>query len=205
MNARELKEKYPKRFESEYCKWAAHAADYEWWDSEFQIAEEEGKKLGFDINDIRFSGFWSQGDGASWDGRINIPEFIVAHNLLTDPRWFLIHELSRGEYIDRYVVVGLSGSRCVNKWAMRLDTGMQVHSDGVIDYGVFKGAVVLDLLDAHGGEEMLVEVEEEMLDAAKEFAQEIYSTLGETYEALTSEEAFIEDCECNDATFEEDE
>ena len=54
------------------------AAD-EWeYESEMLIqqAKEEGEKYGFIIGNINYSGFGSQGDGASWIGNINVPEYI---------------------------------------------------------------------------------------------------------------------------------
>lgn len=42
--------------------------EYEWWDSVFDMAKEAGECLGIDIDRIFFSGFWSQGDGACFEG-----------------------------------------------------------------------------------------------------------------------------------------
>lgn len=42
--------------------------DYKWWDSVYDCAKEVGAALGIDIDRIYFSGFWSQGDGASFEG-----------------------------------------------------------------------------------------------------------------------------------------
>ena len=38
-----------------------------WWDPIFEGIREEGLAAGFDITDIYFSGFWSQGDGAMFE------------------------------------------------------------------------------------------------------------------------------------------
>lgn len=42
--------------------------DYEWWDHVYDMAKEAGAILGIDIDNIYFSGFWSQGDGACFEG-----------------------------------------------------------------------------------------------------------------------------------------
>jgi len=44
------------------------ALDYEWWDCTFDDAKECLKLAGFDVRDIYFSGFSSQGDGACFEG-----------------------------------------------------------------------------------------------------------------------------------------
>ena len=41
-----------------------------WWDPIFEGIREEGLAAGFDITDIYFSGFWSQGDGAMFEYEI---------------------------------------------------------------------------------------------------------------------------------------
>lgn len=43
--------------------------DYEWWDCVYADAKAIGKILGITIDEISFSGFWSQGDGACFEGR----------------------------------------------------------------------------------------------------------------------------------------
>lgn len=45
--------------------WRAGGLDYEWYDYTVGYAKELGALLGIDIDNIYFSGFWSQGDGAS--------------------------------------------------------------------------------------------------------------------------------------------
>lgn len=46
--------------------------DYDdaWYGPVYEHVKEVGRLLGFDIRGIRFSGFWSQGDGASWFGYV---------------------------------------------------------------------------------------------------------------------------------------
>jgi hypothetical protein len=41
-----------------------------------QQAKEEGQEYGFVIDKVTYSGFSSQGDGASWEGYIDIPKYI---------------------------------------------------------------------------------------------------------------------------------
>lgn len=41
-----------------------------WHEPVYEHAMEVGRLLGFDVYDIRFSGFSSQGDGASWNGYV---------------------------------------------------------------------------------------------------------------------------------------
>lgn len=43
----------------------------EWWDFVYEDAKRMGALMGITIDEIRFSGFSSQGDGASFNGRYN--------------------------------------------------------------------------------------------------------------------------------------
>ena len=49
----------------------------EFWDNcVIEDAKEQGRLRGFEIDKIYYSGFWSQGDGASWTGTINLTKFL---------------------------------------------------------------------------------------------------------------------------------
>lgn len=42
----------------------------DWYEGVYEHVKEVGELFGFDIHHTRFTGFWSQGDGASWDGYV---------------------------------------------------------------------------------------------------------------------------------------
>jgi len=44
--------------------------DVEWWEYIFSDFEEDMRKHGVKVDQIYFSGFWSQGDGACFDGSV---------------------------------------------------------------------------------------------------------------------------------------
>lgn len=49
-------------------KYREHNLDYEWWDHTFDDAKTIGGLMGIDIDNIYFSGFANQGDGACFEG-----------------------------------------------------------------------------------------------------------------------------------------
>lgn len=57
----EDKEKIRDRFRETQC-------EYDWWEFVYEDATTIGKLLGITIEDIYFSGFWNQGDGACFIG-----------------------------------------------------------------------------------------------------------------------------------------
>jgi hypothetical protein len=44
--------------------------DHDWWDSEYDYVMAQMLRAGFRVGNIYFSGFWSQGDGACFDGGV---------------------------------------------------------------------------------------------------------------------------------------
>jgi hypothetical protein len=42
----------------------------DWYEEIYARAKEDGPERGFNIDEIQFSGFHSQGDGASWTGTL---------------------------------------------------------------------------------------------------------------------------------------
>jgi hypothetical protein len=70
--------------------------------------------------------------------------------------------------------------------------------------GVFKDLPQTDwedLVDAQIGE---AGIEDEVLKWCQDLAHDLYVSLRDEYEYRTSEESFIESCECNEITFEID-
>lgn len=48
--------------------WREGALDYDWYDFIFEDATTVGKCMGIDVENILFTGFNSQGDGACFEG-----------------------------------------------------------------------------------------------------------------------------------------
>lgn len=42
----------------------------DWWEYTWELEKADLLEIGFDAEDFRFSGFWCQGDGASFTGRV---------------------------------------------------------------------------------------------------------------------------------------
>lgn len=50
--------------------WEKYSPWHDWWEDSFDTFKELGEAFGFDITDIDFSGFSSQGDGACFEGTL---------------------------------------------------------------------------------------------------------------------------------------
>ena len=191
MDVTELRERDPKRFEKEYYKWREHTPDYDWWVYEDFI--DGCAAVCVHVDDIKFSGFYSQGDGAAFTGRVYVHKWMAHKGFdVTHPAAYLACK-DDGSYV-------------------RLETGrgnnMRANFDGWVytdPSGIFTGLdydTWSELVDAQISD---LNIEDEVLSFCKSLADKLYTDLRDEYEHLTSEEMFIEHCVCNEVTFEENE
>jgi hypothetical protein len=153
---------------------------------------------GFYIDDVRYSVTYSQGDGASWTGMINLITYFEAH---PDPEFIgeeaIIIELMRNDWIDKEAEVNQNSFHYVDSSTMRLsdvvDYAESVENDSnspVLAVGILENANVKDLFTsddwdwAHRLDAML----ERALEAVKEYADNIYTQIKEDYEWQVSDE-----------------
>jgi hypothetical protein len=194
MNVVLLKERDPKRFEREYQTWAEHTLDYEWWEDLYDGFGQDCAALGVHVDDITFSGFYSQGDGAAFTGRVYVYQWMEAKgHHITHPAAYLACR-DDGSYV-------------------RLETGrgnnmranIEEYANQTAPSEIFAG------LEQEAWEELVdqqisdLSIEDEVLSFCEDLAHKLYRALRDEYEHLTSEEMFIEHCECNEVTFEENE
>jgi len=177
-----------------------------WWsESVIEMAKEDGKALGFDIDTVYWSGFWSQGDGASWTGRIDIVKWCT-NQMAENPEYRILRAMAEGELIEPYTHVSQSG-RYYHQYTMGVDS-IDVIRDDEDKYDgelepLFVGNTCLELLAAVGGEDALTALEKDILESARDYAVTIYHNLEKEYEYMSSEEAFAETAEANDWSFDE--
>jgi len=178
--------------------------DYEWWDCVYYNATEEGEALGFRIDKIFFSGFYSQGDGASWTGYVDMVRWLE-RNKRDDPKAHIAIALMEEDWVERKVAVTTSG-RYSHSNTMRMDyygRGATVYDeDNCLERGIFEGVSVANLLEAIP-EGYFQDIADEALESARSYADEIYKRLEKEWEWLCSEEVIAETCDANEYLFDE--
>lgn len=156
--------------------------DGEWWDYTYDDAKQIGLRLGIEIDDISFSGFSSQGDGASFTG---------TYKPVADPLTSL-REHANDPELDRIAerlaaVTERNGLEF--EAAITRDRSNYAHS----------GTVEVETYD------MVVESDSgnrgELAETLREFMDWIYRQLEAEYEYQTSEAACIESADANDYEF----
>ena len=66
-----------------------------WFDCTTEDFKEIGSKIGIDIDDIYFSGFWSQGDGACFTGNYSYKKGAVKTIKKEYPHWQELHDIAQ--------------------------------------------------------------------------------------------------------------
>ena len=182
--------------------------DGDWFDDTFECHKEKSRLKGFGIGAMRFSGFWSQGDGARWLGIVNAALFLK-NNAPPEPdmEHMVLEALAQGGYIPD-VIISCSDSRYLHSNTMRASSdGMYVLDAEGQDFieceCIFKGADAFVLLEGVGGDAALERLVERIQKAARENADELYKALEEEYDNQCSDEYLADLCEANEYTFDE--
>ena len=197
VTAKELKELDPKRFEREYYKWVEHAHDYDWYGYVEQMFTDEMAAQGVQVDKIYYSLSYSQGDYAGFEGRVALDKWM--HHVKFD------NEQTFAEAFPAlYLAVTQDTSSVVVTIGHRYRPDVNYNCS--VEYTEPEG--VFQHLDDETWRDLVTEQESdadleanvrEWIDAR---GDELYRELRREYEFISSEESFIESCECNEITFE---
>jgi hypothetical protein len=162
----------------------------DWYECVYEMWKGKPAQIGFEDVEIQFSGFWSQGDGASFTGSISWDrnvEFIRALKLDAPEIKRLIWYIQHGKTdISIYVV------RTSHHYAHARTVEARVDIDGVYS----------ENLDLDERVEKAVKLlRDEFADWLYQTCQEIYHDLEKEYEYLTSREAIVETIKVNEHLF----
>ena len=157
--------------------WLAEGLDYEWWEFIYDDAKNLGKCIGLRIDNIYFSGFYSQGDGCCFSGYYTYRKGWKKALKDYAPDNKELYKIGlKLQSIQRPAFYELGGEIKGNEryWRTRIDLHWQY--------------------SAH---------EAEINEVLEDFAHWIYKALQTEYEWLTSKEQLIEMAEANGYLFDE--
>lgn len=188
-----------------------HWIHEDWYDYIYEDAKEAGKELGFHIEDIAFSGFWSQGDGAMWVGDVYLPDFIAHHlpDSIGRDCWLWLLE---DKCINEYARIRRTGHHYSHSNCMGLDNiyAYDHEPDDLVQYDcILKGAPIdtvwnLILADKACPIHSLDDLEELVLTEARNYADKIYKTLESGYEAECEDDQIADCYNANNIYFNEE-
>jgi hypothetical protein len=187
VTAKELKELDPKRFDKEYYAWLEYAADYDWWEWLEDSFKCDMKEAGISVERIAFETYPRN---AMFDGHVDVSRFM--QHLILDEQYpaLALAVAQDGSYVT------VRSGRYGNAF------NLNEHLYNTSPEGVFR------YLDDQAWEELLDEQlsQSELETRIEEFCADACSRLARDLEAdydhITSEESFIESCECNEISFE---
>lgn len=180
--------------------------DYEWWDYVYGDAMEDAQQYGFSIDDIRFSGFWNQGDGASWTGKVDLIAWLEKHRPDCAKATIMAELIAQGWLDSRATVITLN-SNYVHSHTMQVTDGNtywhgdcynEAFSDKPVGgNGMMARASIKTLVENADLETYYEEMMSDVLVSVRDYADEIYKRLQAEYEYLTSDEHIAEQFEFN--------
>lgn len=176
----------------------------DWHEDICNRAKEDGPERGFSIAEVLFTGFHSQGDGASWTGYVDLPDFIEYHSKPEDAdyaQYVVLRELIKDGWCEEHVAISRNGFYYNHSGMMRSagidDRLYYAEDDSVMDRGILQGANVKELARSIDYEYLLNQLDEWLLGKAQKFADGVYKQLREEYNHYTSEEYFKDLCDIN--------
>lgn len=172
--------------------WRRMQTDHDWWDFTYEDAKRMGALMGITVEDIQFTGFCSQGDGASFTGTykgdVNGADAVCEECGGQDATLIDIAEKLTLLYATWKLEHGRIWEGSIARMSgLHSHSGMILtgYSDDEEDYAG-KAARAMDIA---------CEVQ------IKRFADWLYSQLEAEYDYLTSDEAVIETIRANELRF----
>lgn len=187
----------PKRKEALIDKHRYTNVDYDdWWDCVYSLFREDMAALGIRVDDMQFSGFCSQGDGASFTGYVVHEDvFLDKHPALKDDRPMMLKLMK--EFGGS---VNISISRISYQYAHENTVTADVECDHFWD--VCDGSdplrmAVLEKWDEELDGE-LADLQPAVREIIRDYCRDLYRRLEDEYDHLTSDEVVWETIEAND-------
>lgn len=167
----------------------------DWADNATDCFKSRMEALGIHVDNVYWRGFWSQGDGAMFEGEVHDWGKYLSHLGYTDPilidcaeQFWTYKWTHSGHYYHEYSVSYEDGVyRPDNPYTDTWD-------DAASDEDKFRGAV----WDAAMDQQDLLALTEKIQEDLRDHMRDLYNQLEEEYDSLTSDEIVIEWLEAND-------
>lgn len=159
--------------------------DYAWWDSTYDDFKSKCKDLGIAVDDIEFSGFCSQGDGARFDGSVSDWELLLKHlkkdNLLAEAKrnnWDFLIRPSSSRYSHAYTMYG--------EFITSIEQNPHDGEDDPLRFDAW------NLANPSLDEYEMQELESELTEFFRSLANQLYCDLEEEHDYLTDDEQTVD-------------
>jgi len=177
---------------------------YDWWEPIIEGFTEEMEAIGMADIDCQFSGFYSQGDGASFTGKVKDNELFLKEIGITPasvglgdktPRKFDTALVSIAENI--YITIQRNDRNHYHH--NTISANVEVDGDEEIELDLGLGMIIeIDVND------VCERIDPIITDWAREKSKGLYNSLETYHDELTSDETIAEDLRSGGHTFDED-
>lgn len=165
--------------------------DRNWWvDTEEEWVGRLAEK-GIDAEDFAFTGFYSQGDGASFCGFIDIEKFLKAHNMEDEYR-VVVFFARRRDLV--FQISRMSNRHHAHEHTVGLSVSDHTYNDFDPDDVRYSVHEVM----AQEYVNLSSDFEEKVMDICRSLMREYYAELRAEYESLCSDEAVWDTIVAND-------
>lgn len=167
----------------------------DWWDWTYDDFKTQMANKHIEVKDMQFSGFWSQGDGASFTGHIsNNKAFFAAHDLNKEYPWITKLMDMGGDFTLRI-------ERTSYRYSHENTIGVDLIYTSLFSHHIEQRddlrSAIADRWDQHLDEEY-ASLTGVVTEIVRGYCQELYEQLEEEYNYLTSDEAVWEAIEANE-------
>lgn len=167
--------------------------DFEWWDCTYEDFSKRMEEKYIRIDDISFSGFYSQGDGASFEGTTTndmMAKFMEVHYL--DKQYPATYFFAKEGEVAAYSRRNSSRYSHEHSVDVRVDdvTGNPYSEEDCVRWEIYDTMQSLYETEVH-------DFEEEVAEIYRGYMKDLYYQLREEYEYLTSDEAVWESIVAN--------
>jgi len=181
----ELSEEAQQYALEKYYDW--NVEDFEWYDYAFDDIKEIGALIGIEIDNIFFSGFWSQGDGAQFTGNYSYAKGGLKALIGYAPNEFEVHTIAKQ----------LQDLQCKNFYGL----SAYVKHSGHYNHEMCTNIQVTS--DNESMDEANDEAYYGIQELLRDFMRWIYKRLESEYEWLISPEQVKESLISNECQFDE--
>jgi hypothetical protein len=163
-----------------------------WYEFALEDWKEQLQASGIEDAEIHFTGFWSQGDGASFTGRVDLPAWMKATKKAGKYRALYNAAIGEGDTTASATLDRID-SHYYHEYTVRAHISVDASSD--IYYNDKERWERLN--------DQATEIEQELTAWHERTARTIYKELQEEYEYQTSDEQVAESLIANEVTFNE--
>ena len=180
--------------------------DYDWWESTYDDFHATMQQIGIEVDEMYFRGFWSQGDGACFDGTVHewhkfLPSVDPDYNnpvLIAHASAFFTFSCKHQGHYYHERSVSYDADLPLPESSIDMDFAEQYSPYPLDDLRTSAWLAVLNRYDSAGLETCLRE-------AFTGHMQNLYDMLETEYDYLTSDEVVWETIVANDMHLDEEE